>query len=156
EALARAKVLVIGAGGLGAASLSYLAAAGVGTLGVVDDDRVELSNLQRQIVHETADIGRAKVESARDRLEEINPEITVRTHALRLTKANARELIAEYDLVADGCDNFATRFAVHDACFALHKTLVSAAAIGMQGQLSTFKAHLGAPHPCYRCFIPEP
>ena len=154
--LLESRVLVIGAGGLGSPLLLYLAAAGVGTLGVVDDDEVDLSNLQRQILHATSDIGLAKVESAVKRLAEINPEVTVVPHRTRIGRANAAELIAGYDLVADGSDNFATRYLVHDACYLAGKTLVSAAIMRFDGQISTFKAHLrdaGEPdaHPCYRC-----
>ncbi len=158
--LLESKVLVIGAGGLGSPLLLYLAAAGVGTLGVVDDDAVDLSNLQRQILHATADTGLAKVESAVKRLAEINPEVTVVPHRTRIGRANAAELVAGYDLVADGSDNFATRYLVHDACYLASKTLVSAAIMRFDGQISTFKAHLrdaAAPeaHPCYRCVFGE-
>ncbi len=135
-----AKVLVIGAGGLGSPLITYLAAAGVGTIGVVDHDRVELSNLARQILHETGDIGRLKVESASDRVAELNPEVNLITHALEVTAENVEALIAPYDIVADGCDNFATRFAVNDACVKLGKPLVSAAIAGWQGQVMTVLA----------------
>ncbi len=160
--LLESRVLVIGAGGLGSPLLLYLAAAGVGTLGVVDDDEVDLSNLQRQILHTTSDTGLAKVESAVKRLAEINPEVRVVPHRTRIGRANAAELIAGYDLVADGSDNFATRYLVHDACYLAGKTLVSAAIMRFDGQISTYKAHLrdgGEPeaHPCYRCvFGPQP
>lgn len=137
QALLNARVLVIGAGGLGSSLISYLAAAGIGTLGIVDPDRVELSNLARQILHETGDIGRLKVESAEDRVAEINPEVNVEMHAFAVDAANAEALIAQYDAIADGCDNFATRFAVNDACVKLGKPLVSAAIAGWQGQLMT-------------------
>lgn len=153
--LLESSVLVIGAGGLGTASLGYLAAMGVGRLGIVEPDYVELSNLQRQLLYEQADIGRTKADAARDRLEEINPECQVVLHKERLDAGNALALIQPYDLVLDGSDNFATRFAVHEACYAEKKTLVSAAISGFAMQVSTFKAHLGAPHPCYRCFVPE-
>lgn len=152
--LIAAKVLVIGAGGLGAPLLQYLAAAGVGNLGVIDDDRVDLSNLQRQVIHRTADIGTAKVESARRALAEINPEVTVHAHRERLTAANAEKIIAGYDIVADGSDNFATRYLVNDSCFRLKKTLVSAAILRFDGQISTYKAFEGAGHPCLRCIFP--
>lgn len=155
ERLARAKVLAVGAGGLGSPLLLYLAAAGVGTLGVADGDRVELSNLQRQILHETADIGRLKAESARDALLDLNPEARVIVHPARLDASNIEGIIRGYDLVADGSDNFATRFLVNAACLKAKKTLISAAVIGFSGQLYTFKPYLGAPHPCYRCFCPE-
>ena len=152
--LIAAKVLVIGAGGLGAPLLQYLAAAGIGTLGVIDDDEVDLSNLQRQVIHRTSDIGTAKVESARRALAEINPEVTVHAHKERLTAANAAKIIAGYDIVADGSDNFATRYLVNDTCFRLKKTLVSAAILRFDGQISTYKAWQGAGHPCLRCIFP--
>jgi adenylyltransferase/sulfurtransferase len=153
-----AKVLVIGAGGLGSPLLLYLAAAGVGTLGVVDDDAVDLSNLQRQVLHDTSSIGTPKVESARRRLAEVNPEVSVQAHAERLTKDNALQVISAYDLVADGSDNFATRYLVNDACYLARRPLVSAAIMRFDGQLSTYKAFLreaGQPetHPCYRCLF---
>ena len=154
--LLQAKVLVVGAGGLGSPLLMYLAAAGVGTLGVIDDDRVELSNLQRQIVHATSRVGEVKTESAAKTLAEINPEVRVDTHSERLTAANALALFANYDLVADGSDNFATRYLVNDACFFATKPLVSAAMLRFDGQISTFKAHLGGDNPCYRCIYREP
>lgn len=150
-----AKVLLIGAGGLGSPLLLYLAATGVGTLGVVDHDRVELANLHRQIAHPTTGIGRAKTESAADTARALNPEITLVRHQLEIGPANAAELIAGYDLVADGSDNFATRDAVHLACLRLGKPLVSAAVQGFEGQLTTYRAHLGPPHPCFRCLFPE-
>jgi molybdopterin/thiamine biosynthesis adenylyltransferase len=156
EKLLTSRVLVVGAGGLGSPLLLYLAAAGVGTLGVVDDDVVDLSNLQRQIVHDTAGVGTAKVDSAAARLAAINPEIRIVAHRTRLNAANVRELIDGYDVVADGSDNFATRFLLNDACFLAGKTLVSAAMLRFDGQVSTFKAHLGDPHPCYRCIFREP
>jgi len=153
--LIAARVLVIGAGGLGAPLLHYLAAAGVGTLGVIDDDRVDLSNLQRQVIHRTADIGTAKVDSARRALAEINPEVAVRAHKERLTAANAEKIIAGYDIVADGSDNFATRYLLNDTCFRLKKPLVAAAILRFDGQISTYKAWHGAGHPCLRCLFPE-
>jgi molybdopterin-synthase adenylyltransferase len=152
QKLLAAKVLVIGAGGLGAPCLQYLAAAGVGMLGIVDDDVVDLSNLQRQVIHRTADIGRAKTESAADAIAQINPDITVVQHTERLTPDNAAALVAGYDIVADGSDSFATRFAVNAACVALGKTLVSAAVGKFEGQLATFKGH-DPQLPCYRCFV---
>lgn len=153
--LLQSRVLVIGAGGLGSPLLLYLAAAGTGTLGVVDDDFVDLSNLQRQVIHGTGRIGAAKVESARETLGEINPEVTLVTHQTRLNAENALELIADYDLVADGSDNFATRFLVNDACYLAKTPLVSAALLRFEGQISTFKAYLGGEEPCYRCIFPE-
>lgn len=132
-----ARVLVIGAGGLGSAVITYLAAAGIGTIGVADPDRVELSNLARQILHETGDIGRLKVKSAEDRVAELNPDVVFQPHIYAVTRENAEALIAQYDIVADGCDNFATRFAVNDACVLLGKPLVSGAISGWQGQVMT-------------------
>lgn len=152
--LKAARVLVVGAGGLGAPVLQYLAAAGVGTLGIVDDDRVDLSNLQRQVIHTSADIGRAKVDSAADALARINPHVSVIRHQQRLDGDNAAALIAAYDIVADGSDSFATRFAVNATCVALARPLVSAAVGPFDGQLSTFKGYL-ADQPCYRCFVPQ-
>ena len=156
-----AKVLVVGAGGLGAPVIQYLAAAGVGTLGIIDDDVVDLSNLQRQVIHATSRLGQAKVASAEAAVKEINPDVNVITHNHRLTAENARELISNYDIVADGCDNFATRFLVMDSCYLEQKTLVSGAILRFDGQLSGFKPHArtanDAPHefPCYRCLYPE-
>ncbi len=159
-ALGRARVLVVGAGGLGAPALLYLAAAGVGTLGVVDDDTVSLSNLQRQVIHATADIGRPKVASAADAIARLNPHVKVETHAVRLDAANAAELISRYDLVADGSDNFATRYLVSDACYQVKKPLVTAAVGVFDGTLTTIRAHErgkdGRPNPTYRCLFPEP
>lgn len=156
EKLLASKVLVIGAGGLGSPVLMYLAAAGVGTLGVVDFDVVDTSNLQRQIVHSTENIGDPKVASAAERLYDLNPEIAVQTHRQRFTPDNALSLISQYDLVADGSDNFGTRFALADACYRAGKTLVYAAILRFDGQLTTFKPYLGPPHPCLRCLHPEP
>src|SRR5205814_9092879 len=126
-ALRRARVLVVGAGGLGAPALMYLAAAGVGTLGIVDDDAVSLSNLQRQVIHATRSVGRPKVESAAAAIRELNPHVSVAAHAVRLTAANALALLADYDVIADGSDNFATRYLVADACYFAMKPLVTAA-----------------------------
>jgi molybdopterin-synthase adenylyltransferase len=150
------RVLVVGAGGLGSPLLLYLAAAGIGTLGIVDDDTVDLSNLQRQIVHPTSRIGAAKVDSARETLTALNPEVKVETYRLRLAPDNAARLVRSYDLVADGSDNFATRYLLNDVCYAERRTLVAAALSPFDGQLSTFKAYLGPPHPCYRCLFREP
>ena len=150
------KVLVIGAGGLGSPLLMYLAAAGVGTIGVVDDDHVELSNLQRQVIHTTSRVGAAKTESARLTLAEINPEVRVVAHQERLTAESAPALIKAYDLIADGSDNFATRYLANDACYLARKPLVSAAMLRFDGQISTFKAYLGDDHPCYRCLFRDP
>ena len=154
--LLASRVLVVGAGGLGSPLLLYLAAAGIGALGVVDDDTVDLSNLQRQIVHPTARIGAAKVDSARDTLAAINPEVKVETHRLRLGPDDAARLVRGYDLVADGSDNFATRYLLNDVCYAERRTLVAGSLSPFDGQLSTFKSHLGPPHPCYRCLFREP
>src|SRR5262249_51372700 len=133
------QVLVVGAGGLGSPIALYLAAAGVGTLGLVDDDQVSLSNLQRQILFKTADVGTPKTEAGARALAALNPGVQVQIHTVRLTPENARSLIVPYDLVVDGSDNFDTRFLVNDTCFALDKTLVSAAVTEFEGQLSTFK-----------------
>lgn len=156
EKLLAGRVLVVGAGGLGAPLLLYLAAAGVGTLGVVDDDVVELSNLQRQVIHATERIGIAKVESARTALAAINPEVRVRAHRMRLDASNVMALLADYDVIADGSDNFETRFLLNDACHFAKKTLVSAAILRFEGQVATFKSHLGHDYPCYRCLFREP
>jgi adenylyltransferase/sulfurtransferase len=156
EKLLQSRVLVIGAGGLGSPLLMYLAAAGVGTIGIVDDDRVDITNLQRQIVHATNRVGDLKVESAQDSLARINDGIRVETHPLRLGTENAAALIERYDLVADGSDNFATRYLLNDLCTKLRKPLVAAALSPFEGQLSTFKAYLGDGHPCYRCLFREP
>ena len=153
--LLEARVLVVGAGGLGAPVLLYLAAAGIGTIGVIDDDTVDLSNLQRQVIHDTGTIGVAKVDSAASRISAVNPDVTVERHPVRLTAENAMDLIAGYDIVADGSDNFLTRYLVNDACYLAGKPLVSAAMLRFDGQISTFRAHEGPPHPCYRCVFPE-
>src|SRR4051812_5634039 len=158
-ALKRARVLVIGAGGLGAPVLLYLAAAGVGTLGIVDDDEVSLSNLQRQVIHGTPEIGAPKVASAAATIARINPHVTVEAHATRLVAANALDIVGRYDLVADGSDNFATRYLVSDACFFAKKPLVTAAMGTFDGTLTTIRAHEhaadGRPNPTYRCLFPE-
>lgn len=158
--LTQARVLVIGAGGLGSPLLLYLAAAGVGTLGVIDDDRVDLANLQRQVIHGTDDIGTPKTDSAAARLRQLNPEIAVRPHEARLTAANALDIVRQYDLVADGSDTFATRYLVNDACHLAGRTLVSASIMRFDGQLATFRSHLGhgedgRENPCYRCLYGE-
>ena len=153
EKLLRAKVLLIGAGGLGSPLLLYLAAAGVGTIGVIDDDTVDRSNLQRQIAHTTDRINMPKVQSAGRAATAINPDVKVVEYKARLTAENIGALIADYDLVADGSDNFPTRFLVNDACYFARKPLVSAAVLRFDGQLSTFNPHAGGP--CYRCLYPE-
>jgi molybdopterin/thiamine biosynthesis adenylyltransferase len=154
--LKSARVLVVGAGGLGSPLALYLAAAGIGTIGIVDHDRVELSNLQRQIAHTTARIGTPKAESAAQAALAINPDVRIEPHGMRLDADNAAELIERYDLVCDGTDNFATRFLVADACVLARRTLVSAAVLRFEGQLSVFKPHLPEGGPCYRCLYPEP
>jgi adenylyltransferase/sulfurtransferase len=159
-ALGRARVLVVGAGGLGAPVLLYLAAAGVGTLGIIDDDTVSLSNLQRQVIHATPDVGRPKVESAAAAIARLNPHVAVESHAVRLGPANALDIIARYDLVADGSDNFATRYLVSDACYLARKPLVTAAVGVFDGTITTIRAHErgidSRPNPTYRCLFPEP
>ncbi|OFX11864.1 MAG: adenylyltransferase [Alphaproteobacteria bacterium RIFOXYD12_FULL_60_8] len=152
--LLKSKVLVVGAGGLGSPVILYLAAAGVGTIGVVDDDTVELGNLQRQILHATANIGMLKTKSATQALARINPDVTLVPYPERLTAANVMDLMSGYDLVVDGSDNFPTRFLLADAAHLAKKTLVSAAILRFDGQLATFKSHAGGP--CYRCLYPEP
>src|ERR1700685_823382 len=155
ETLKAARVLIVGAGGLGSPAALYLAAAGVGKLGLVADDAVSLSNLQRQILFRTADIGRAKVEAGADALNALNPGVQVQAHKLRLTAANAMEIIAGYDIVADGSDNFATRFLLNDACFFAQKPLVSAAVTEFERQLATSRGYEPG-LPCYRCLFPAP
>jgi molybdopterin-synthase adenylyltransferase len=158
-ALKEASVLVIGAGGLGAPALMYLAAAGVGTLGVVDDDVVSLSNLQRQIIHDTFDVEKPKVDSAAERIGRLNPHVHFAAHATRLNAANALELIGGYDLVLDGSDNFETRYLVSDACFLAATPLITAALGMFDGSLTTIRAHekndAGEFNPTYRCLFPE-
>lgn len=153
QKLSESSILVIGAGGLGSASLSYLAAAGIGRIGIIDHDHVELSNLHRQIIHEEGDINRPKALSAADRLSELNPHIAVDVHAMRLTQANARSIIARYDLIADGCDNYETRLIANAACWSEGKTLVCASAIGYRGQLLSIVPAENSP--CYQCLVPE-
>jgi adenylyltransferase/sulfurtransferase len=158
--LQQARVLVVGAGGLGAPTLLYLAAAGVGTLGVVDDDTVGLSNLQRQVIHGTPDVGTVKVDSAAAAIRRLNPHVAVETHPRRLDAGNALDLIGRYDIVADGSDNFATRYLVSDACFLARRPLVTGAVGTFDGTLTTIRAHErradGMPNPTYRCLFPEP
>ena len=151
--LKNAKVLCVGAGGLGSPALMYLAAAGVGTLGIVEFDVVDESNLQRQIIHGVSDIGRSKAESARDSVLEINPYVTVNLHEERLDSSNVMELFEQYDLIVDGTDNFATRYLVNDAAVFLHKPYVWGSIYRFDGQASVFWADHG---PCYRCLYPEP
>jgi molybdopterin-synthase adenylyltransferase len=159
-ALKRAGVLVVGAGGLGAPVLLYLAAAGVGRLGVIDDDAVALSNLQRQVIHATPDVGRRKVDSAAAAIGRLNPNVAVETHPVRLARDNALALVSQYDIVADGSDNFATRYLVSDACYFANKPLVTAAVGTFDATLTTIRAYEreaeGKPNPSYRCLFPEP
>jgi molybdopterin/thiamine biosynthesis adenylyltransferase len=159
-ALKRARVLVIGAGGLGAPALMYLAAAGVGVLGVIDDDTVALSNLQRQVIHGTPGIGEPKVASAAAAISRLNPHVAVETYATRLVAGNALDLVSRYDIVADGSDNFTTRYLVSDACCFAKRPLVTAAVGTFDGTLTTIRAHErradGSPNPTYRCLFPEP
>jgi adenylyltransferase/sulfurtransferase len=154
--LLSSRVLVVGAGGLGSPLLLYLAAAGVGTLGVVDDDAVDLTNLQRQIVHRTASVGQLKVDSAAESLGAVNPGVKVIRHPVRFTAANAAELISGYDVVADGSDNFETKFLLNDACYFAKKPLVGGAILRFAGQVYTFKAYEEGDNPCYRCIFREP
>src|SRR5579875_1834735 len=151
--LKNARVLCVGAGGLGSPALLYLAAAGIGTLGVIDFDVVDESNLQRQVIHGQSDIGRPKAESARDSIREINPHVNVVLHEEQLSSENAMEIFADYDLIVDGTDNFATRYLVNDACVLLHKPYVWGSIYRFDGQASVFWADHG---PCYRCLYPEP
>ncbi|MBI5700173.1 molybdopterin-synthase adenylyltransferase MoeB [Candidatus Saganbacteria bacterium] len=153
EKLLAAKVLVLGAGGLGSPVLAYLAGAGVGTLGIVDSDAVELNNLHRQILYSSPDIGRQKAEVAAERLKEINPDIKAVPYVLRLTSKNIMEVIKDYDLVVDGTDNFPTRYLVNDACVLAKKTLVHGAFFRFEGQAMVIKPGEG---PCYRCLFSEP
>jgi adenylyltransferase/sulfurtransferase len=160
QKLKSARVLVIGAGGLGSPLLQYLAASGVGEIGVIDDDEVSLSNLQRQVLHGTGDVGRAKVLSAEDAIERLNPHVKVTPIKARLTAHNAREMIEPYDVVADGSDNFITRYVASDACFHAKRPLVTAAVGAFDGSLTTLrpyeKSPSGEPNPTYRCLFPEP
>lgn len=159
QKLKAARVLVIGAGGLGSPLMLYLAAAGIGTIGVIDDDAVSLDNLQRQVAHGTPDVGRPKVESARDAILRLNPLVNVETHTERLDAANALDLISRYDIVADGSDNFATRYLVSDACYLAKRPLAYAALGSFDGYVSLFKPHekdaAGTPYPTLRCVFPE-
>ncbi len=159
QKLKSARVLMVGAGGLGAPVLMYLAAAGVGTLGIIDDDVVSISNLQRQVLYKTGDIGAPKVARASDTLTAMNPHITIQPIAGRLTAANAMNVISKYDLVVDGSDNFPTRYLVSDACYLAGKTLIYGAVGPFDGYVTTFKPHLknadGTPYPSYRCLFPQ-
>ncbi len=152
--LLNSKVFCLGAGGLGSPALLYLAAAGIGKIGVVDADVVETSNLQRQIIHSTRDIDTPKVNSAKKTIEELNPDVNVITYNERLTADNIRDIIRDYDVLLDGSDNFPTRYLMNDAAFFEGKTLVSGSMFRFDGQITTFKPHEGLP--CYRCLYPEP
>ncbi len=154
QKLMKASVLVIGAGGLGSPLLMYLAAAGVGTIGIIDDDTVDLSNLQRQIIHMTESLGSEKVASAKSMISKINPDINVHAYAERLTEDNAEDIIKSYGIIADGCDNFTTRFLINDLCIKYKKPLISGALSQFDGQLATFKGYDSA-LPCYRCLVPD-
>jgi molybdopterin-synthase adenylyltransferase len=159
QRLKQANILVIGAGGLGSPLLLYLAAAGVGTLGIIDDDRASIDNLQRQIVHNTASVGRFKTRSAAAAIERLNPHVETKLYTTRLAAENAHEIVSHYDIVADGSDNFATRYLVNDACYFAGRPLVSAAVGPFDGYLTTFRAYArdaaGQPLPSYRCLFPE-
>ncbi|MCL4767994.1 MAG: molybdopterin-synthase adenylyltransferase MoeB [Hyphomicrobiaceae bacterium] len=159
QKLKAARVLVVGAGGLGSPVVMYLAAAGVGAIGIIDDDHVSLDNLQRQIVHDTAHVGALKVDSARLTAGRLNPHVTIETHHCRLTADNALDIIGRYDIVADGSDNFATRYLTSDACYLAGRTLVFAAVGPFDGYVTVFKPHQknagGEPWPSYRCIFPE-
>ncbi len=160
QKLRRARVLVVGAGGLGSPALLYLAAAGIGTIGIIDDDRVSLSNLQRQVLHSTNRVGMEKTQSAAQTLEKLNPFVNVVQYPTRLEAGNAQAIISDYDVIADGCDNFATRYLVNDACFFAKKPLVSASVGQFDGSVTTFRAFEtgkdGNPNPNYRCLFPKP
>jgi adenylyltransferase/sulfurtransferase len=153
RAIARARVLLVGAGGLGSPAALYLAAAGVGALGLVDADAVDVTNLQRQVLYSTADVGVAKVRAAAERLRALNPHVAVEPHELRLSAENALELIDRYDVIVDGSDNFPTRYLVNDACVMRGKPDVYGSVFRFEGQVSVFDARSG---PCYRCLFPEP
>ncbi|HEX4765096.1 MAG TPA: molybdopterin-synthase adenylyltransferase MoeB [Lichenihabitans sp.] len=158
--LRQARILVIGAGGLGSPVLLYLAAAGVGTLGIVDDDMVSLSNLQRQVLFDTRDLGSSKVERAATRLRELNPHVAIEPHATRLGMSNAEALVARYDIVVDGSDNWTTRYLASDCCFRVGRPLVTGSVGSFDGSITTLRAHEtgpdGAPNPTYRCLFPAP
>jgi adenylyltransferase/sulfurtransferase len=160
QKLKAARALVVGAGGLGSPVIQYLAAAGVGAVGIVDDDAVSLSNLQRQVIHDTASVGRAKVESARDAAARINPHVAIETHAVRVVADNVAALLRSYDVVADCTDNFAARYVISDACFHAAKPLVVAAVGQFDGSLTTLRpfdtGKGGKPNPTYRCLFPAP
>lgn len=154
QKLLTSKILVVGVGGLGTVAAGYLAAMGIGKIGLIDADRVELSNLQRQLLFETADIGQLKVSAAKARIEECAPDSEIHTHALKLDATNAHSLVENYDIIIDATDNFKTRIALHNACYRAKKPLIYAAITGFEAMMTTFKAHLGSPHPCLHCFMP--
>jgi molybdopterin-synthase adenylyltransferase len=160
QRLKASRVLVVGAGGLGSPLILYLAAAGVGQIGIIDDDRVSLDNLQRQVVHDTASVGRLKTKSAAATVERLNPHVETKLYSTRLVPENAIDILRGFDIVADGSDNFATRYLVNDACYFAKVPLVAAAVGPFDGQLTTFRAHetdeRGDPRPNYRCLFPEP
>lgn len=153
ETLLKSRVLIIGAGGLGSPAAMYLAAAGVGTIGIADADEVDLSNLQRQIIHSTQNIGKAKVLSAQERIGEINPDVTVNTHKMYVTAENIADLIADYDFVIDATDNFQSKFLINDACVTAKKPFCHGGILRFEGQLMTYVPEKG---PCYRCIFKEP
>lgn len=153
EKLLKAKVFCVGVGGLGSPVALYLAAAGLGTLGIADSDQVDISNLQRQVLHYTDDIGKPKTHSAREKLQKLNPDVNVIVYKDLITKDNIRDIVKDYDLVIDGSDNFPTRYLMNDACYFEKKTLISGALFQFEGQLSVFKTHSGGA--CYRCLYPE-
>lgn len=153
ERLLRSKVFCVGAGGLGSPVALYLAAAGIGTIGIADSDQVDISNLQRQVIHFTDDIGRSKAHSAKEKLERLNPDVNVVVYEEMIRKDNIRDIIKNYDIVLDGSDNFPTRYLVNDACYFEKKTLVSGAILRFEGQVSVFKPHAGGP--CYRCLYSD-
>ncbi len=153
QKLCESKVFITGAGGLGSPVALYLAAAGIGTIGIIDDDVVDMSNLQRQILHSTRTLNKPKVESAKETLEALNPDVKVVPYKERLSSANIMDIIKDYDLVLDGSDNFPTRFLINDACYFSGKTLISGSIFRFEGQVTTLKPHDG--HPCYRCLYPE-
>lgn len=154
QKLLQSKILVIGAGGLGSSLLQYLACAGIGSLGIIDNDKVELSNLQRQIIHDFSKINLRKVDSAEEKLQKLNPDLNLKTFAIRANYQNLTEIIKDYEIVIDATDNFPTRFVINQVCFEQKKPLVFGAVKGFQGQLSIFKAYENN-QPCYACFNPN-
>lgn len=153
QKLLESKVFCVGAGGLGSPVALYMAAAGVGTIGIADSDNVDISNLQRQVIHSTEDIGKSKTSSAKQRLNKLNPDINIIEYTKHVSEINITKIIKDYDVVIDGSDNFATRYIVNDACFFDKKPLVSGAILQFEGQVSVFKPHEGGP--CYRCLFPD-